>query len=91
MPAENYPFPWSVNHYIERETVTKNNVSHMENFAGDVSKFLQELQRISTKGAPVAGAHNFFRGASPAVYQRQVDDALDKPEKDWPMQTIKTI
>lgn len=90
-PTDAYPFPWSVNRYIEGETVIQSNIGHMEDFATELSMFLKELQGISTEGAPAAGEHNFFRGANPAVYHGQVEAALNHPERDWPVQKIKTI
>jgi len=58
-----YPFPWSVNKYIPGETLHKNNILDINQFAAALADFLKELQSIDTKGAPLAGEHNFFRGA----------------------------
>ena len=90
-PADDYPFPWSINRYIEGETVSKRNVPNMERLARELSLFLKELQSINTKGAPAAGEHNFFRGASPAVYREQVEAVLQERKKDLPTQKIRVI
>ena len=80
-PSNNYPFPWSINRYIEGETVSERNVPDKKRLAGEISGFLRELQRINTEEAPVAGEHNFYRGANPAVYHNQVEKALQERKK----------
>lgn len=90
-PSEEYPFPWSVNRYIEGETADEKNIAHMEEFAEELGLFLKELQGIGTEGAPEAGEHNFFRGASPAVYHKDVEKALRSLDRDWPVQLLKTV
>ncbi len=90
-PTDSYPFPWSVNCYIQGETASDQNIPHMGSFAAELSIFLKELQEISTEGAPLPGKHNFFRGASPIVYHQQVEAVLKQPDKDWPVPVIKRI
>lgn len=90
-PSNNYPFPWSINRYIEGETVSERNVPDKKRLAGEISGFLRELQRINTEGAPVAGKHNFYRGANPAVYHNQVEKALQERKKDVPVQKIRAV
>lgn len=90
-PTDDYPYPWSVNRYIEGDTAAADHVLSMETFAAELSAFLKELQTIDTEGAPMAGAHNFFRGASPAVYSEQVEHALRMPEKEWQAPKIEAI
>lgn len=90
-PAEEYPFPWSVNRYIEGETVRDAEILDMDCLARELSAFLKELQNIGTEGAPAAGAHNFFRGASPAVYSDEVEATLRDRKDDLPVETLKTL
>lgn len=72
VPTDEYPFPWSINRYIAGETANAYNITDAKGFAMELASFLQELQSIDTTGAPAAGEHNFFRGASPSVYSSQV-------------------
>ena len=91
MPSDEYPFPWSINRYIEGQTVTSGAVCDMAGFATELAAFLGELQSIGTEGAPAAGEHNFYRGASPAVYDKQVKAALRQPDAGWPVPKIEAI
>ncbi|HDR5841838.1 TPA: phosphotransferase, partial [Bacillus anthracis] len=43
-PSEAYPWPWSINKWIEGETVTKQNVRDLSEFAAHLGSFLVELQ-----------------------------------------------
>ena len=90
-PSEVYPFPWSINKYINGETVNKNNIINMNDFANDLSIFLKELQSIETKDAPIAGKHNFFRGANPIVYNEEVENALEELKEYLPIDLLREI
>lgn len=90
-PSETYPFPWSVNRYLEGETANKNNISNTNRFAKKLAAFLKELQSVDTTGAPEAGKHNFYRGASPEVYSYQVDEALKAHKNDLPTEKLRML
>ncbi|TYP73368.1 aminoglycoside phosphotransferase family protein [Paenibacillus methanolicus] len=78
-PTDEYPLPWSVNRWIEGETVTHANVGVPNQFAEDLAGFLQELQAIDATGGVPAGIQNFHRGGNLAVYDedtRKIIDAL---------------
>ena len=90
-PTEDYPFVWSVNHYLEGEPVSTAAISNQSCFAKELSSFLSELQRIDTTGAPVAGKHNFFRGASLEVYSFQVEEALKTHKNKLPAEKFRIL
>lgn len=90
-PTKDYPFPWSINHYIEGETLTRDNIDDKVLFAKQLSAFLKELQGIKTEGAPEAGKHNFFRGASPDIYSEQVYKALNQHQRTFPAEKLKKL
>ncbi len=90
-PTEVFLFPWSVNRYIEGETVRDAEISDMDCLARELSAFLKELQSIDTEVAPAAGAHNFFRGASPAVYNDEVEAALRERKDDLPVEKLRAL
>lgn len=69
MPTADYPLPWSVNRWVEGETVTSGNIQDKARLAEDLAVFLQELQAIDAGDGPLAGAHNFHRGGHLAVYE----------------------
>lgn len=75
-PSEDYPFHWSVNKWIDGDTASYDNVKDLNQFARDLAKFLKELQAIDATNGPLAGEHNFFRGASLSVYNEEIQRAL---------------
>lgn len=76
-PGCNYPFPWSINKYIEGEPLDKHNINSLETFALELSRFLTKFQAINATNGPVAGIHNFYRGGSLSIYHHETINALD--------------
>lgn len=76
-PGCNYPFLWSINKYIEGETLSKDNIDSLEGLAVDLNNFLVKLQTIDASNGPVAGKHNFYRGSSLSIYHSETINALD--------------
>jgi aminoglycoside phosphotransferase (APT) family kinase protein len=71
VPADGYPWPWSVYRWIEGETATVGRIEDLVGFATTLADFLVVLQRIDPAGGPPPGPHNFFRGGSLAVYDSE--------------------
>lgn len=90
-PNDTYPFPWSVNRYLPGETVRPDTVPDPERLAGELAAFLRELQAVDTAGAPAAGTHNFFRGANPAVYHAQTEEALRTLADELPVRVLRPL
>ncbi|MFH7834563.1 aminoglycoside phosphotransferase family protein [Bacillus luti] len=76
-PSEEYPWPWSINKWIEGETVTKENVRDLNEFAADLGAFLVALQSVDASNGPIAGAHNFYRGGLISVYDKEARGAIE--------------
>jgi aminoglycoside phosphotransferase (APT) family kinase protein len=76
-PSEDYPHPWSVNKWLDGETLTFENIDNSNQFANDLGEFLVELQSIDASGGPLAGEHNFYRGGDIAVYDDEFRDAIN--------------
>lgn len=76
-PSEEYPWPWSINKWIEGETLSHKNINDLNQFANDLGTFLVELQSIDASGGPFAGEHNFHRGGSIAVYDEESRYAIE--------------
>lgn len=76
-PAEGYPWVWSINKWLEGETVSYHNISSLNQFAIDLAGFLKELQTINSSNGPIAGKHNFFRGGSLSVYNEETRTAIE--------------
>lgn len=71
-PGEDYPFCWSIYRWLEGEPLAR----HLDGvdlsvIAIDVAAFLQALHGIDASAGPPAGAHNFHRGGSLAVYEEE--------------------
>lgn len=76
VPAENYPWHWSVYRWIEGETATRERIASLSRFAADLAEFLAALQRIDASGGPAPGQHNFFRGGPLNVYDGEARQAI---------------
>ena len=79
-PCEDYPFHWSVNRWIEGETVSLECIQNLNQFAQDLGEFLTEFQGIESTGGPVAGSHNFYRGGALSAYDEEMRQAILKIE-----------
>ena len=63
MPAEGYPFSWSVYRWLKGDNATPGRITDLSQFATDLAQFVAALQRIDPTGGPSPGEHNFGRGA----------------------------
>jgi aminoglycoside phosphotransferase (APT) family kinase protein len=77
VPALGYPWPWSVYRWIDGDIASRERIGDPRQFAMAVAGFLVALQGIDAADGPPAGAHNFFRGGSLAVYDSEARHALD--------------
>lgn len=78
VPTADYPLPWSVNRWIEGDTVTYESVPDLNRFAEDLAGFLKELEAIDAKDGIPAGIQNFHRGGDLAVYDQDTRTILNK-------------
>ncbi|MEU6389305.1 aminoglycoside phosphotransferase family protein [Streptomyces sp. NPDC046939] len=76
-PGEGYPYPWSVRGWLPGETALPHRVEDLAGFAVAVGEFLVALQRCDATGGPLAGAHSFYRGTSPAYYDEETRRCLE--------------
>jgi aminoglycoside phosphotransferase (APT) family kinase protein len=76
VPSERFPRPWSVYEWIEGETLPQHNPENLNSIAYDLATFLNSLDLVNTKNAPLAGKHNFYRGCSLKFYENDVLKAL---------------
>lgn len=90
-PSELYPFPWSINNYIEGENASYENIQDLKAFAKDLAKFLKDLQKINTMEGPIAGPHNFYRGGSLKVYNKETEEAVKRLRDVLPVDKLKMI
>ncbi|MER5642989.1 aminoglycoside phosphotransferase family protein [Streptosporangium sp. NPDC002524] len=76
VPGEGYRFSWSIRGWLDGETASLDRIGDLSGFAVSVAEFVLALQRVDATGGPRAGAHSFYRGASPAHYDDQTRRSL---------------
>ena len=67
MPAEGYPWRWSVYKWLAGETATIERIADLRQAAIALAQFVAALQRIDPTGGPPPGVHNFGRGVPLAL------------------------
>lgn len=75
-PTKEYPYSWTINAWIDGETVSKPYDSNRI-FAKKLADCLKELQTIDPTGGPKAGAHNFHRGGDLHVYDQETISTIE--------------
>lgn len=76
-PAPGYPWSWSVRRWIPGRPAADAPPADLTAFALDLAAFLVVLRRLDATGGPPPGPHCFHRGAPPAHYDGEVQQALD--------------
>jgi len=76
MPAEGYPFEWSVYRWLQGENATMERVTDLSRLATDLAQFVAALQQIDPTGGPSPGEHNAFRGVPLATRAAQTRAAI---------------
>lgn len=71
IPGAGYPWPWTINRWIEGDTASVEGIHDLDGFATDLAEFLNALQEIDATGAPSPGKVNFFRGGDLSEYDAQ--------------------
>ncbi len=62
LPAEGYPWEWSIYEWLEGETAYVTPVADPVRLATDLAQFVGALQQIDAAGGPPPSEHNAFRG-----------------------------
>lgn len=76
-PGEGYPFPWSVNRWLEGDSAANAPPADAETFARDLARFLNALRGLDAANGPAAGRHSFHRGGSLHRYDTEFGVALE--------------
>lgn len=62
VPAEGYPWEWSVYRWLEGENATSERIADLGQAATDLAQFIAALRRVDPSDGPAPGEHNSFRG-----------------------------
>jgi aminoglycoside phosphotransferase (APT) family kinase protein len=76
VPAQGYPWHWSVYRWLEGQDATIEHIADLRQFALTLAEFLLALQRIDPAGGAAPGPHNFYRGGSLQIYDAQTRQAI---------------
>jgi aminoglycoside phosphotransferase (APT) family kinase protein len=77
VPAEGYPFTWSVYRWITGEDAGVGRITDLTGFATTLAGFLTALQRVDPAGGPPPGQHSAFRGGPLDTYDAETRHAID--------------
>ena len=75
-PTDLFPFHFSINKWIEGESLNPLNLIDKNQLAKDCAKFLVELKQCDTNDGPPPGSHNFYRGGNLSVYHDETIQAI---------------
>ena len=67
MPAEGYPWRWSVCRWLRGENAIVERIANLKDAALALAQFVAAMQRIDITGGPRPGPHNFGRGVPLAM------------------------
>jgi aminoglycoside phosphotransferase (APT) family kinase protein len=67
VPAEGYPWHWSVYRWLPGENATRERLADLRQAAADLAHFIVALQRIDATGGPRPSPHNSGRGVPLAM------------------------
>lgn len=81
-PSKDYPYPFSIYKWMEGESANSLTIDDesLEYIAGQLAKFLNELQSIDSVEGPEPGLHNWYRGAHVSVYDAQARTQIQELE-----------
>lgn len=75
-PDSRFPWYWSVRRWLPGRTLAVKATPLSAMVAEQLGAFLVALHKAPTAGAPRPGPQNFYRGASPAVYDEATQAAI---------------
>jgi aminoglycoside phosphotransferase (APT) family kinase protein len=78
VPAQGYPFDWSVLRWIDGETASPERIADLTGFATTLAGFLNRLHALDSVGGPAPGQHTCFRGAPLLTYDADTRQTLGR-------------
>jgi aminoglycoside phosphotransferase (APT) family kinase protein len=77
VPAEGYPFSWSVYRWLPGKAAVDEPIADLRQASSDLAGFLAALQRFDPSDGPLPGEHNFGRGEPIRARDEPVRAAID--------------
>lgn len=90
-PTDYFPYPWSINQWIDGETLADCSIIDKVPFARDLAKALKQLQSIPCEDGPAAGIHNFHRGGDLNLYHMETIEALEALRTSLPADRLLAL
>jgi aminoglycoside phosphotransferase (APT) family kinase protein len=75
-PGADYPWPWSIYGWLDGQPAHADGIHDLGRFAVDLAHFLVALRGVDARSGPGAGAHNFHRGGSLAIYDAETRQSI---------------
>lgn len=76
IPSVLFPFHFTINEWIDGETVSATNITNKIQFANDLANFLNNLHKCEIKNGPLPSKQNFYRGGSLTYYHDETIQAI---------------
>ena len=76
VPADNYPWHWSIYRWFEGETATIERIADERRAATELGHFVAAMQQIDPAGGPPPSAQNSYRGAPLSTRDSSTRDAI---------------
>ncbi len=86
-----YEFGFIINKWIDGDVAFYENDLNKILVAKDCAKFLKELHKIDSTGAPKAGEHNFYRGGDILVYEEEALMCIEKTKEVFDEEILKEV
>lgn len=77
VPAEGYPWHWSVYNWIEGEVAMPARIADLPEFASALAEFLVALYQVDSAGGPPPGLHNWYRGGPLTTWDGDTRRAIE--------------
>jgi aminoglycoside phosphotransferase (APT) family kinase protein len=90
-PGAGYPWPWSVYGWLDGIAARPDLIPGLGRFAVNLAGFLAALRAIDASRGPVAGTHNFYRGAPLVVYDADARQSIDMLANEIDVATVTEI
>ncbi len=77
VPADGYPWTWSIYGWLEGETATTERIADPRAAAIDLARFVRSLQQTDATGGPLPSGHNAYRGVPLGTRDESTRAAID--------------